>query len=551
MSAPYRANILSQNGINNQCPVANVQRKQMGFAVDYDQIDEYGQPKVVYSWNRNIHDKDNATKKATAELYQPGQLTSKEELRMSEKRHYTKAYKDALEFIRAEEDYRAQERYLDKVTPSRRNNTASGTSSSHLAIPDQGGNVYHYDAATTAMTGLRFEVPLGTREVIEEPSNKMGRSIDRVILTKEREVTVDPVTGLGHVNYATGVSIPADVEVQDMDIDYPMPGTFPGSIVPREPAPSSPIEEIVDTSSPVQAYAPGRLLVNERDNPAEVQRILDQNTFYQKVSNQPARTPFRTRKEARYVPYSKKSKKDVVLDAPIGSTPHVSTGMEAAVVEDVGKLVTVKHTAGGAEISSAGRPFTTKVDILMPWADARTVSQQHNVGTVSSVANDGPYTTSSIESSAGRRGSDVKLVKGTKRPAMRQLDERQVKKRARIGSAPSALPKMDIQEFHAEDPKELDRRIKMRTWGRQVKVVMENVAPIRAPALDVDNIAIQRGSAVRPLAKLGKLGPDQPDVALVTSAGAYRGTAEPTVSIRKKKRKDVVDERPAKRVKRS
>ncbi|KAI8994297.1 hypothetical protein BC832DRAFT_596369 [Gaertneriomyces semiglobifer] len=415
------------------------------------QIDEYGQPKIVYSWNRNIHGKDNATKKATAELYQPQQLTSKEELRMSEKRHYTKAYKDALEFIRAEEDYRAQERYLDKVTPSRRNNTTSGTSSSHFAIPDQGGNVYHYDAATTAMTGLRFEVPLGTREVIEGPSNKMGRSINRMILTKEREVTVDPVTGLGHVNYATGVCIPANVEVQDMDIDYPMPGTFPGSIVPPEPAPSSPIEEIVDTSSPIQAYAPSRLVANERDDPAAVQRILDQNAFYQKVSNQPARTPFRTRKEARYVPYSKKPKKDVVLDAPIGSTPHVSTGMEAAVVEDVGKLVTVKHTAG----------------------DARTGSEQHNVGTVSSVANDGPYTTSSIESSAGRRGSDVKLVKGTKRPAMRQPDERQVKKRARIGSAPAALPKMDIQEFHAEDP--------------------------------------------------------------------YRGTAEPTVTIRKKKQKDAKD----------
>ncbi|KAI8996200.1 hypothetical protein BC832DRAFT_595552 [Gaertneriomyces semiglobifer] len=497
----------------------------MGFAVDYDQIDEYGQPKVVYSWNRNIHGKDNATKKATAELYQPGQLTNKEELRMSEKRHYTKAYKDALEFIRAEEDYRAQERYLDKVTPSRRNNTASGTSSSHFAIPDQGGNVYHYDAATTAMTGLRFEVPLGTREVIEEPSNKMGRSIDRVILTKEREVTVHPVTGLRHVNYATGVSIPADVEVQDMDIDYPMPGTFPGSIVPPEPAPSSPIEEIVDTSSPVQAYAPSRLVANERDDPAAVQRILDQNAFYQK--------------------------KNVVLDASIRSTRHVSTGMEAAVVEDVGKLVTVKHTAGGSEISSAGKPFTTKVDIIMPWADARTVSEQHNVGPVYSVANDGPSSTSSIESSAGRRGSDVKLVKGTKRSAMRQPDERQVKKRARIGSAPAALPKMDIQEFHAEDPKELDRRIKMRTWGRQVKAVMENVAPIRAPALDVDNVAIQRGSAVRPLAKLGKAGADQPDVALVTSAGAYCGTAEPTVTLRKKKRKDAIDERPAKRVKRS
>ncbi|KAI9103416.1 hypothetical protein DFS34DRAFT_590945 [Phlyctochytrium arcticum] len=117
--ALYRANNLEFAGVNNQAPIADLQTRQRGVALDYDHLDEFGKPKVVFSWNRNIHAQDFGTKGNTvAPVYQES-VSSTDSLRISAAQHMTKAYKDGMEYIRAEEDHRKKQKYVDLITPGR------------------------------------------------------------------------------------------------------------------------------------------------------------------------------------------------------------------------------------------------------------------------------------------------------------------------------------------------------------------------------------------------------------------------------------------------
>ncbi|TPX53320.1 hypothetical protein PhCBS80983_g06314 [Powellomyces hirtus] len=152
---------------------------------------------------------------------------------MSEGQHFTKAYKDGLEYIKAKKDYHAKERYLDSVTPSRRGNpitTGTSTSTSGLPVPDTQGNVLHYDAQTTARTGLMFEAPSDLPEVPMDVDkiNVTSKRNNPVILTKGRSIVIDPTTGTGNVSYGSSSVLKAPVVENPMTYSDPvMPGMFP------------------------------------------------------------------------------------------------------------------------------------------------------------------------------------------------------------------------------------------------------------------------------------------------------------------------------------
>ncbi|KAI8824294.1 uncharacterized protein EV422DRAFT_564992 [Fimicolochytrium jonesii] len=168
MAAIYRANPLEAQGYNRPKPITNLQRHQIGQALDYGHLDAFGVPMLQ-----------------------------------------SKAYKDAQEFLKAEKDYRERERFLDRITPSRRAGTAisvgTSTSTSGLPIPDQTGYVYNYPAEVTAQTGLQFQAPSGGKEVPEEKLNLNTKNVNPVIQTREMEIRVDPMDGTHRVGVATGV----------------------------------------------------------------------------------------------------------------------------------------------------------------------------------------------------------------------------------------------------------------------------------------------------------------------------------------------------------
>ncbi|TPX52865.1 hypothetical protein PhCBS80983_g06430 [Powellomyces hirtus] len=229
----YRANYLEFQGINQSKGVHNVQRHQIGQALDYSDLDEYGRPNVTYSWNRNIHDKDMATKKNYVAPVHETQVLSAEVMRMSAGEHHTKAYKDGQEYVKAERDFRAKERYLDSITPSRRNHTVSigtSTSTSGLPVPDTKGNVFHYNAATTAATGLVFEAPHNLPEVPQSADqlNSNSKRINPVILTREKAISIDNATGAGTITWGSSSVLKPPVVSNPFEYQDPvMPGTFP------------------------------------------------------------------------------------------------------------------------------------------------------------------------------------------------------------------------------------------------------------------------------------------------------------------------------------
>ncbi|DAC81692.1 hypothetical protein PhCBS80983_g06218 [Powellomyces hirtus] len=229
----YRANYLEFQGINQSKGVPNVQRHQIGQALDYSDLDEYGRPNVTYSWNRNIHDKDMATKKNYVAPVHEKQVSSAEVMRMSAGEHHTKAYKDGQEYVKAERDFRAKERYLDSITPSRRNHTVSigtSTSTSGLPVPDTKGNVFHYNAATTAATGMMFEAPHDLPEVPQSADqlNANSTRINPVILTREKAISIDNATGAGTITWGSSSVLQPPVVSNPFEYqDPPMPGAFP------------------------------------------------------------------------------------------------------------------------------------------------------------------------------------------------------------------------------------------------------------------------------------------------------------------------------------
>ncbi|KAI8823196.1 uncharacterized protein EV422DRAFT_505209 [Fimicolochytrium jonesii] len=209
MAAIYRANYQEAQGVNRPKSIAYLRRQQIGQALDYGHLDAYGRPNVKYAWNRNIHQRDLATKQNYVDPKHETVISSVEELKLNAAKLQTRAYKDAMEFLKAEKGFRERELFLDRITPSRRPGTAvsvgTSTSTSGLPIPDQTGYVYNYPAEVTAQTGLQFQAPAGGKEVPEEKLNLNTKNMNPMIQTRETEIRLDPVDRTYRVGVASRV----------------------------------------------------------------------------------------------------------------------------------------------------------------------------------------------------------------------------------------------------------------------------------------------------------------------------------------------------------
>ncbi|KAI9103363.1 hypothetical protein DFS34DRAFT_671750 [Phlyctochytrium arcticum] len=357
--ALYRANNLEFAGVNNQAPIANLQTRQRGVALDYNHLDDFGKPKVVYSWNRNIHAEDFGTKGNTvAPVYQES-VSSTDSLRISAAQHMTKAYKDGMEYIRAEEDYRKKQKYIDSITPGRSANVTLGNNSgvnetsgmrdylngitpnfagtpsskSGMPIPDQRGYTYNYSAETTAMTGLMFQAPSGGTEASNEPSNGSSRSGDRIIVTKETEIRQDPETGLSSLYYGSGSTTPLDPAVK-LETDIPIPGLFPTSQRDDDVIERDNVQEEIRVPFSHLPTPPPFVVANSRDDPGKVADILEANSFNTSQSSMPAKTPFRAVRDRgirrapiinKRQPPARSDKRVAVLEQPLLSDPVIPT----------------------------------------------------------------------------------------------------------------------------------------------------------------------------------------------------------------------------------
>ncbi|KNC96060.1 uncharacterized protein SPPG_09539 [Spizellomyces punctatus DAOM BR117] len=306
--AYYRANYLSDTYAISP-PIPNLQKRQVGVALDYSKIDILGRPQVVYSWNRNVHEKDLATKtNYAAPKYEP-RLSSSDVLKFSAAQRTTKAYRDGLEYVKAEEDYRKKQKYLDSITPSRQGNALTigmQNSLSGLPIPDESGHVFSYPASVTSQTGLMFEAPPNGNEIPAQPCNVNSTPLEPVILTRETEIRRDAV-GNDRVNHGTGAAVPLDAMTMS-DAYIPLiPGSFPG-LTPEVHVESPQINASVETMPRSAAPIPhDTVLLNDRHDPSGVADVLERNSVNEKFIPVPARTPFHFKgKEATILAGSKR-----------------------------------------------------------------------------------------------------------------------------------------------------------------------------------------------------------------------------------------------------
>ncbi|TPX56702.1 hypothetical protein SpCBS45565_g08370 [Spizellomyces sp. 'palustris'] len=305
--AYYRANYLSDTYAISP-PIPNLQKKQVGVALDYSKIDDLGRPKVVYSWNRNIHNKDLATRTNYIEPKYEPRLSSSDVLKISAAQQTTKAYKDGLEYVKAEEDYRKKQKYLDSITPLCQGNALTiGTqaSTSGLPIPDQSGVVFNYPASVTSQTGLVFQAPPNGNEIPVQPRNVNSTPVEPVILTRETEIRRN-VFGNDRVNHSTGVAVPLDAMMMADSYIPEIPGGFPGSTV--EVQVESPQNDAsVETLPPTAPIPHDTVIMNDRRDPSGVADILERNSVNDQFVSVPARTPFHFKgKEATVLAGSKR-----------------------------------------------------------------------------------------------------------------------------------------------------------------------------------------------------------------------------------------------------
>nr|DAC81681.1 TPA_asm: fiber [Powellomyces chytrid fungus MELD virus 5] len=294
--AAYRANYASDAGINNQPPIPNVQRGQIGQALNLKRLDALGRPEVAYSWNRNIHEKDMATKKNYVAPENRQATSSAAVLRMSAAQQTTKAYRDAQEFLKAEKDYRAKERFLDGITPGRRKTVSVGTSTSTsgLPVPDQNGVVFSYPASVISQTGMYFQAPVTNNPAPETSSNLNSASSNPVILTRETEVRRSS-DGELNVNRATGVVNEPPVIVNEGPGELSMPGTFPGASTwgvdaNQIPLPPSPVTSVSSGGS--SGYHNEVVMSDRIDTAEEMEDFLRETSVVSSYVPVPAHTPF-------------------------------------------------------------------------------------------------------------------------------------------------------------------------------------------------------------------------------------------------------------------
>ncbi|KAI8820533.1 uncharacterized protein EV422DRAFT_506769 [Fimicolochytrium jonesii] len=463
--------------------IPNLQRHQIGRALDYNNLDENGRPDVIYSWNRNIHDKDLATKTHYVKPVYEERVSSAEILRLSAKQHYTQAYKDGLEYIKAEKDYRAKERYLDSITPSRRNKTVTigtSTSTSGLPVPDTEGRVYNYDAQTTAQTGLMFEAPANLHEVPDLPKNVSGQRVHPVIITHEKEIVVDNLTGAAQVKTGSSSVLKAPVVSNSLDYQEPMmPGSFPNMIGKDEVKIENNIPPEINIGNERAENKPEIALTTISD-PNKVEELLSKTQVTSNLVRTPGKTPIgNVRKDRRFDPTKRRIKnrlEDSLLQSTLNKQELVgfSDGINIEVHDD---------GAARRRLSALAKDNT----IPSPRPQARI----------------------------GARTDELAINPAVKRKAEVSLRKEPSSKRRKID---------DADEIQLIDPKVLER-------SRMHRIVQANVGVETI----VDPVASrvkkqEKASFLRPIANLR--GKERIDYAIPPTFTV--ADVEPTVSIRKR-----------------
>ncbi|KNC97202.1 uncharacterized protein SPPG_07588 [Spizellomyces punctatus DAOM BR117] len=473
--AYYRANYLSDTYAVSP-PIPNLQKRQVGVALDYSKVDDLGRPQVVYSWNRLIHQKDLATKTNYVEPKYEPRLSSSDVLKLSAAQQTTKAYKDGLEYVKAEEDYRKKQKYLDSITPSRQGSALTiGTqnSLSGLPIPDESGHVYSYPASVTSQTGLMFQAPPNGNEIPAQPRNVNSVPVEPVILTRETEIRRDAV-GNDRVNHATGIAVSLPAHLMADSYIPPIPGGFPGS-TQQIHVESPQIDASVETMPRSATIPHDTVLLNDRHDPSGVADVLERNSINDQFVSVPARTPFHFKgKEATILAGSKRK-----ANAP----PPIPRGNKK------------KQKTGGAEH-----------DAIEPVTPPATPVAPHPPDVI--FAGVAPH--------------------GTKRRQYKQPDDKQTVKRRRIADHVEEPP---LEEIVLQNPEEVERSVRA---SRRRRV---NVDPVLAPtALNPPTLVpltADLGSEVRPLACLR----GQREAEYVVPPAQTQSTlrVEPTVRSRRRK----------------
>ncbi|KAJ3008906.1 hypothetical protein HKX48_008272 [Thoreauomyces humboldtii] len=178
--ATYRANYLEAQGINSPGPVPAFQQHQVGVVTDPSHIDAFGRPKVLFGLNRITHQRIRDGHLPPRQE----QMSSADILRLLAKERTTQAYRDGLEYVRAEKDFAKKEAYLYSITPSR----VSGQPvlSTRLPTPDVNGVVATYPIETRVSTGLVFQRPHGDKK--PPVIHHLNGRVDPVILVKQPQI---------------------------------------------------------------------------------------------------------------------------------------------------------------------------------------------------------------------------------------------------------------------------------------------------------------------------------------------------------------------------
>ncbi|KNC95839.1 uncharacterized protein SPPG_08706 [Spizellomyces punctatus DAOM BR117] len=483
--AYYRANYLSDTYAISP-PIPNLQKRQVGVALDYSKVDDLGRPQVVYSWNRLIHQKDLATKTNYVEPKYEPRLSSSDVLKLSAAQYTTKAYKDGLEYVKAEEDYHKKQKYLDSITPSRQGNALTiGTqnSLSGLPIPDETGHVYSYPASVTSQTGLMFQAPPNGNEIPAQPRNVNSVPVEPVILTRETEIRRDAV-GNDRVNHATGIAVSLPAHLMADSYIPPIPGGFPGS-TQQIHVESPQIDASVETMPRSVPIPHDTVLLNDRHDPSGVADVLERNSINDQFVSVPARTPFHFKgKEATILAGSKRK-----ANAP----------------PPIPRLNKKKQKTGGAEHDV--------VEPVTPPATPPPVAPPRPPDVI--FAGSAPH--------------------GTKRRQYKQPEEKQTVKRRKIDDS---IPEQEdhVEEITLMSPAEVERNVRA---NRRRKVDVAPAAPTALNPPTLVPLTADLGSEIRPLAKLRGGWRDAEFVVPAQPVQQVQVT-EPTVRTRRRKGEEII-----------
>lgn len=304
--AAYRANPFEyiNHGINKPPAIANVQQIQAGHALSQTKVDSLGRPRVVSAFNRNIHRVDFATRKPPPgqsfmrALNPVGDQASVVPTRYLAAPIFTKAYKDGIEYLKAEKDYRAREKRLDEITPSRRSGWSAnltGTAASQTGpVPDSTGYAFANHPTVQMNSGQVFSAPGNYDGQAPTVPIRPGAKVRRPVLvgTQGRIVRTMP-DGTTVMGSSTGVMVHPpvnDADVTEMEVDVPsLHRTVPKKDIEVL---NSPQPILVETEREVKTDPIPTQVASDHKDPSNVKAILEHNQVYGTLRAIPAVGPF-------------------------------------------------------------------------------------------------------------------------------------------------------------------------------------------------------------------------------------------------------------------